>query len=81
MPLYRDAFVPSDFGTAISGTPLFSRMPLYQAIHCNAISLVTDKMGLVVPISHGNLRITNYRGKYRGILPWKFYREELWIFP
>ena len=33
MPLYRDAFVPSDFGTAISGTPLF-RMPLYRATHC-----------------------------------------------
>ena len=33
MPLYRDAFVPSDFGTAISGTPLF-RMPLYRATQC-----------------------------------------------
>ena len=28
----------------------------------NVISLVTVKMGLVVPISHGNLRITSYRG-------------------
>ena len=37
---------------------------------------VTVKMGLVIPISHGNLRITNYHGKYRGILPWQFYREE-----
>ena len=37
MPLYRDAFVPSDFGTAIiSGTPLF-RMPLYRATHCTSI--------------------------------------------
>ena len=33
MPLYRNAFVPSGFGTAISGTPLF-RMPLYRATHC-----------------------------------------------
>ena len=33
-------------------------------------SLVTVKIGLVIPISHGNLRITNYRGKYSGILPW-----------
>ena len=24
----------------------------------------------IFPISHGNLRITNYRGKYCGILPW-----------
>ena len=23
-----------------------------------------------IHISHGNLRITDYRGKYRGILPW-----------
>ena len=36
MPLYRDAFVPSDFGTAISGTPLF-RMPLYRATHRTSI--------------------------------------------
>ena len=36
MPLYREAFVPSDFGTAISGTPLF-RMPLYRATHCTSI--------------------------------------------
>ena len=37
----------------------------------NTISLVTVKMGLVIPISHGNLRITNYhRGKYSDILPW-----------
>ena len=36
MPLYRDAFVPSDFGTAISGTPLF-RMPPYRATHCTSI--------------------------------------------
>ena len=35
MPLYRDAFVPSDFGTAVSGTPLV-RMPLYRATHCIA---------------------------------------------
>ena len=34
-------------------------------------------MGLIIPIFHGNLRITNYRGKYRGILPpWYFYRED-----
>ena len=33
MPLYRDAFVPSEFGTAISGTPLF-RMPPYRATQC-----------------------------------------------
>ena len=31
----------------------------------NAICLVTVKMGMVIPISHGNLQITNYRGKYR----------------
>ena len=31
-----------------------------------AISLVTVKMGLVIPISHGNLRSSNYHGKYRG---------------
>ena len=36
----------------------------------NAISLVTVRMGLVIPISHGNLRVANYRGNYRGILPW-----------
>ena len=30
----------------------------------DAISLVTVKMGLAIPISHGNLRITNYRGNY-----------------
>ena len=36
----------------------------------DAISLVTVKMGMVIPMSHGNLQITNYRGKYRGILPW-----------
>ena len=23
-------------------------------------------MGLIIPISHGNLRITDYPGKYRG---------------
>ena len=33
-------------------------------------------MRIVVHISHGNLQITNYRGKYCGILPWEFYREE-----
>ena len=46
----------------------------------DAISLATVKMGLVIPISHGggNLRITNYRGKYRDILPWYIYREEPW---
>ena len=35
----------------------------------DAIYLVTVKTGMVTPISHGNLQITNYRGKYRGILP------------
>ena len=34
----------------------------------NAISLVTIRMELVIPISHSNLRIANYRGKYRGTL-------------
>ena len=33
----------------------------------NAISLVTVKMGMVIPVSQGNLQITNYHGKYRGI--------------
>ena len=32
----------------------------------NAISFVTVKMGLAIPISHRNLRITNYHGKCRG---------------
>ena len=36
----------------------------------NAIYLLTVKMGIVFPISHGNLQITNYRGKYRAILSW-----------
>ena len=36
----------------------------------NAIYLVTVKMGMVISIYHGNLQITNYRGKYRSILPW-----------
>ena len=36
----------------------------------NAFSSATVKMGLVIPISHGNLKVTNYRGKYRDILPW-----------
>ena len=43
---------------------------IFKAERDNAISLVTIKMGLVIPISHGNLRITNYCGKYRGVLPW-----------
>ena len=34
-------------------------------------------MGLAIPLSHGNLQITNYRGKYRGILPWNFTEKSL----
>ena len=37
----------------------------------NIFFLVTVRMGLMVILIYpGNLRITNYRGKYRGILPW-----------
>ena len=69
LPLYRDITEIAIFAWYLFG---WERDNVFQFEwgRNNAIYLATVKMGMVIPISYGNLQITNYRGKYRGILPW-----------